>query len=175
MATLSELLDAFPTAARDVKLNVSGVLTSGSLDEADRYAVAVACAYAENDAVFAETLAREAGDKLSEGHVEDAMAAAALMGMTNVFYRFRHLVGKPSYKDKPPRLRMNAMGSPKTDKRTFELLCLAVSIVGGCEDCVASHESGVREAGLSEDQVNDAARIAATIHAAARVRAWTKA
>ena len=30
-----------------------------------------------------------------------------------------------------------------------------------------SHEKAVREAGLSEDQVNDAVRVAATIHAAA--------
>lgn len=172
MASLSEILDAFPTAAKDVKLNVSGVLGSGSLDEADRYAVAVACAYAENDPVLAAAIATEAGGKISEGHVEDAKAAAALMAQTNIFYRFRHLVGKESYKDKPPRLRMNAMASPKTDKRTFELLSLAVSIIGGCEDCVRAHEKVVRDAGMSEDQVNDAARIAATIHAAARVKSW---
>jgi lipoyl-dependent peroxiredoxin subunit D len=172
MASLSELLDAFPAAAKDIKLNVSGVLSSGSLEETERHAVAVACAYAVNDPTFAAAIAAEAGAKLSEGHVEDAKAAAALMGMTNIFYRFRHLVGKESYQDKPPRLRMNAMASPKTDKRTFELLSLAVSIIGGCEDCVRSHEKVVREAGLSEDQVNDAARIAATINAAARVRSW---
>lgn len=172
MATLSELLDAFPAAAKDVKLNVSGVLSAGSLEETDRFAVAVACAYTVDDPVLAQAIVAEAGEKLSEGHVEDAKAAAALMGMTNVFYRWRHLVGKESYKDKPPRLRMNAMASPKSSKLTFELLSLACSIIGGCEDCVRSHEKIVREGGLSEDQVNDAARIAATINAAARVRSW---
>ena len=28
--------------------------------------------------------------------IEDAMAAAALMAMNNVYYRFRHMVGKPT-------------------------------------------------------------------------------
>ena len=39
--------------------------------------------------------------------------------------------------------------------------------INGCEICVRSHETVVRETGLSDDQVNDAVRIAATIHAAA--------
>jgi alkyl hydroperoxide reductase subunit D len=89
------------------------------------------------------------------------------MAMNNVYYRFRHLVGKPSYGDKPARLRMQRIAKPATDKTTFELICLAVSAINGCETCIQSHERVVIEGGLSEDQVNDAVRIAATIQAAA--------
>jgi len=39
--------------------------------------------------------------------------------------------------------------------------------VNGCESCVRSHEKVVLEGGLSEDQVHDAVRIAAVVHAAA--------
>ena len=39
--------------------------------------------------------------------------------------------------------------------------------MGGCESCIRSHEKVVLEGGLTEEQVNDAIRIAATIHAAA--------
>ncbi len=46
-------------------------------------------------------------------------------------------------------------------------MCLAVSAINGCEACVQSHEKVVIEGGLTEDQVNDAVRIAATVHAAA--------
>jgi AhpD family alkylhydroperoxidase len=48
-----------------------------------------------------------------------------------------------------------------------ELYALAASAVGGCESCVRSHERVVLEGGLTEEQVHDAVRIAATIHAAA--------
>jgi len=49
----------------------------------------------------------------------------------------------------------------------FELFALAVSAINGCEMCIRAHEQVVRDGGLSEDQVHDAARIAATIYAAA--------
>ena len=49
----------------------------------------------------------------------------------------------------------------------FELVCLAVSAINGCEMCVQSHEKVVLEGGLTEDQVHDAVRIASVIHAAA--------
>ena len=54
-----------------------------------------------------------------------------------------------------------------TNKVDFELVCLAVSAINGCETCVQSHEKVVIEGGLSEDQVHDAVRIASVVHAAA--------
>jgi lipoyl-dependent peroxiredoxin subunit D len=99
--------------------------------------------------------------------VEDAKAAAALMAMNNVFYRFRHMIGKPSYDAKPARLRMQRIAKPATNKADFELFCLAVSAINGCEMCIRSHEAAVIEGGLSEDHVFDAVRIAAVVHAAA--------
>lgn len=105
--------------------------------------------------------------KVGEGVVEDALAAAALMAMNNVYYRFRHLVGKPSYSQKPARLRMNRLVRPATNKGDFELFCLAVSAIYACETCLRAHEKVVAEGGLAEDAVHDAVRIAATVHASA--------
>jgi alkyl hydroperoxide reductase subunit D len=62
---------------------------------------------------------------------------------------------------------MNRIGQPKASKATFELMCLAVSAINGCESCVRSHEHAVVEGGLTEDHVHDAVRIAATVRAAA--------
>jgi alkyl hydroperoxide reductase subunit D len=61
---------------------------------------------------------------------------------------------------------MNRIVEPKTDKVTFELVCLAVSAINGCEVCIQSHERAVIEGGLTEDHVHDAVRIAATMRAA---------
>ena len=99
--------------------------------------------------------------------VEDALAAASLMAMNNVYYRFRHLAGKPSYSEKPARLRMNRIAKPATPRADFELVCLAVSAVNGCEACIQAHEKAVLEGGLTEDHVHDAVRIAAVVRAAA--------
>jgi alkyl hydroperoxide reductase subunit D len=89
------------------------------------------------------------------------------MGMNNVYYRFRHMVGKPGYSQMPARLRMQRIAQPATSKLDFELLCLAVSAINGCEACVKAHEKVVVEGGLTEEHVHDAVRIAAVVHAAA--------
>ena len=41
------------------------------------------------------------GGALSEAQRWGVEAAAALMAMNNVYYRFRHMVGKPIYGEKP--------------------------------------------------------------------------
>jgi len=46
---------------------------------------------------------------------------------------------------------------------------LAVSAINGCGTCVASHERTVRKHGLGREAVQSAVRIAATVHAVARV------
>ncbi|MEO6724715.1 MAG: carboxymuconolactone decarboxylase family protein, partial [Blastocatellia bacterium] len=56
---------------------------------------------------------------------------------------------------------------PLGNKVDFELFCLAVSAINGCEMCIRSHEKVVIDGGLSEDQVHDAVRVAATLQAAA--------
>ena len=89
------------------------------------------------------------------------------MAMNNVYYRIRHLVGKPDYGSKPARLRMNRRAQPATNRIDLELFALAVSAISGCEACVQAHERTVIAGGLSTDQVHDAVRLAATIVAVA--------
>lgn len=167
MATLETLRETLPDFARDLKVNLQSVLGEGSLSEAQRLGVALAAAAATRQTGLTSALEAEARAKAGDAVAEDALAAAALMGMTNVFYRFRHLVGKEAYGQLPARLRMQRIAKPAGDKLDFELYCLAVSAVNACEACVRAHEHTVREGGLSEAQVHDAIRIAATVHGTA--------
>lgn len=147
MDALEQLRAAIPDAAKDIRLNLPAVLRGGALSEAQRRGVAAAAAGADV--------------------VEDARAAASLMAMNNVYYRFRHMVGKPIYGEKPAGLRMNRLMQPATNRTDFELMALAVSAINGCEMCGRAHEKTVTESGLTPDHVNDAVRIAATIYATA--------
>ncbi len=167
LSAISALADRMPDAARDIRLNLQSVLETSSLNEAQRYGVAVACAIAARNPDLKKAVIEDAGAKVDPAVIDDGIAAAALMGMNNVFYRFRHMIGKPAYETKPARLRMQRIAKPATNKVDFELFCLAVSAINGCEACVKSHEHVVIEGGLSEDNVHDAVRIAAVIHAAA--------
>jgi alkyl hydroperoxide reductase subunit D len=167
MSALEHLRAALPEPARDIKLNLQAVLQGGPLTEAQRWGVAVASAIAARNPALRDALTAEARARVSEAVIEDAMAAAALMAMNNVYYRFRHLVGKPSYGAMPARLRMTRIARPATNKVDFELFSLAVSAINACETCIQAHERVVLEGGLTEEQVHDAVRIAATVHGAA--------
>jgi alkyl hydroperoxide reductase subunit D len=166
-SALASLRDTFPEPARDLKLNLEAVLGESSLSAEQRWGVAVATAIASRNARLRAAVLADARAAVGAAVVEDAIAAAAIMGMNNVLYRFRHLVGKPSYGDLRARLRMNRLVKPAGSKTSFELFCLAVSAVNGCESCVRSHEKVALEGGLTEEQVWDAVRIASVMHGAA--------
>jgi alkyl hydroperoxide reductase subunit D len=167
MSLLDEARDALPDAARDLKLNLQSVLAESTLSPAQRWGTAVAAAVASRNARLREAVIAEARAQADAAAVDDGIAAAALMGMNNVYYRFRHLIGREAYAEKPARLRMNRIAKPAGPKVDFELFCLAVSAINGCETCMKSHERVVLGAGLAEDQVHDAVRIAAVVHGAA--------
>ncbi|MEY3214484.1 MAG: hypothetical protein RIT28_4965 [Pseudomonadota bacterium] len=171
MSPLEAVSARLPEPARDIRLNLQSVLGGSSLSPVSRLTVAIACAWASGSKPLARALEAEAQSALPEPEaaatIDDARAAAALMSMNNIFYRFRHFVGKEGYRERPARLRMGRIARPLTDKATFELACLAVSAIHGCEDCVKSHELTVLGHGKSEDDVMDTIRLAAVVHAAA--------
>ena len=167
MNALELLRDRMPDAARDIKLILQSVLTQSTLTPSQTWGVAVACAIAARNPELRDAMLIDAREVVDPAVIEDAMAAAALMAMNNVYYRFRHMMGKATYETRPARLRMQRIAKPATNKPDFELFCLAVSAINGCETCLRSHEAVVLEGGLSEDQVHDAVRIAAVVHASA--------
>jgi alkyl hydroperoxide reductase subunit D len=167
MNALEALRARLPEAAKDIKLNLGAVLQGGALNDAQRWGVAAAAALAARNPELRDAVLADAGAAVGGAVVEDARAAAVLMAMNNVYYRFRHQIGKPAYGQKPARLRMNRLAQPATNKADLELFSLAVSAINGCEACVRAHEEAVLGGGLTEDHVHEAVRIAAIVHAAA--------
>jgi lipoyl-dependent peroxiredoxin subunit D len=168
--SLQPILDKLPDYARDLKVNLQNVLQQQELTPQQTWMSAVACAIASRNTELTGAIVAEASSQVAPEAVNAALVAGAIMGMNNVFYRFRHFIqAKPEYAQVPARLRMQAIRTHGGDPVDFELACLAASTVKGCEMCVTSHEQVVRDKGLNENQVTAAVRIAATIHAVATV------
>lgn len=168
MEQVAKLAEGFPDVAKDIRINLQNVLQPGTLTADQVWGTAIACAHAaRNDALkqAIEADARAAG--IGDGVVADAKAAAVLMGMNNVIYRFKHVIGKEDYEKKPIRLRMQRLAQVTSNKTDFELFCLAVSAINNCQNCMGAHEAAVLKQGLTEDHVWDSVRIASTVHAAA--------
>ena len=169
---MDTLRERIPDYARDLRLNLSTVLTpqgAPGLNDAQIWMTALASAIASRNAELARVVEAEATAKLQPAEIEAARAAAAIMGMNNVYYRFLHLVEDEEYAKLPAKLRMNVIGNPGIAKADFELISLAVSAVNGCGKCVTAHERVLRQHEVSRESVQSAVRIASVIHAVAGV------
>jgi alkyl hydroperoxide reductase subunit D len=169
---MDALRDRIPDYARDLRLNISTVLTpqgAPGLSEPQVWMTALASAIAARNAELVRIVEATAATRLDPAQVEAARAAAAIMGMNNIYYRFLHLVEDDEYAKLPARLRMNVLGSHGIAKADFELVSLAVSALNGCGKCVASHERKLREHEVGRETVQSAVRIASVIHAVAGV------
>ncbi len=164
VATLKQLL---PDYAKDLKLNLSSLAAEAALTDQQRAGCFVAAALASRNPGVIRALVEEFGPTLSPEALNAAKAAAAVMAMNNVYYRFTHLVSSEDYKALPARLRMNVIGKPGVEKADFELWSLAVSAINGCGMCVDAHERQLRQAGLGVEAIQAAVRIAAVVHAVA--------
>lgn len=165
--SIQDIKALLPEYAKDQKLNIGRVLQAQGLTEQQIWGTAVACAVAARNAQLREAVYAEARSYLSEEAFDAARGAAVVMGMNNVYYRFTHMIGDEEYGTMPAQLRMNIIGSPGVDKVDFELWCLAVSAINGCEQCLHSHEKVVRDGGISKLGVQGAVRIASVLHALA--------
>jgi alkyl hydroperoxide reductase subunit D len=166
---MENLYQLFPDYARDLKLNLQNVLKQSELTEQQTWGTAVASALAARNPQLIGAVLAEAGQHLSPEAMHAAKAAAAVMGMNNIYYRFQHLSGNERYSQIPARLRMQAIRSHGSDPLDFELWCTAVSAINGCGTCVASHENVLRDKGVTEETILAAIRIASVIHGSAAV------
>jgi alkyl hydroperoxide reductase subunit D len=165
--SIQMLKDRLPEYARDLKLNLGSLAAETALSEDEKAGVFIASAIASRNAEVVAALIAEFAPRVSPQIVTAAKAAAAIMAMNNVYYRYTHLVENEEYQRLPARLRMNVIANPGTAKENFELWSLAVSAINGCGRCVTAHEKVLRAAGMSTQRIQTAVRIAAVVHAVA--------
>lgn len=170
-ATLDALRDLLPDFAKDIRLNLSAVIKqdpNSGLTLNQVYGVALASAYATKNAHVIAAITGETVGTLSAEEINAAKAAATVMAMNNVYYRFIHLAHDTELSQLPAGLRMNVIAAPGIDKVTFELYSLAVSAINGCGLCIESHAAAIQKHDVSKTGVQHCVRISAVVAAAAQ-------
>lgn len=165
--SIDTLKARLPDYAKDLRLNLSSLATEPVLSEQQRAGTFIAAALAARNPEVVEAMVGEFGPRLAPQALEAAKAAASIMAMNNIYYRFTHLASAPDYRTLPAKLRMNVMAKPGVEKADFELWSLAVSAINGCGMCIDAHERELRHLGLTPEAIQTAIRIAAVVHAIA--------
>ncbi len=164
----TELAKTLPDYAKDLRLNVSSLAAEQLLTDQQKWGTFVACAHACAYKPLIDAVEAEAATKLAPEAMTAAKAAASIMAMNNIYYRFTHLASRPDYRTMRAGLRMNVIGAPGIDKADFELFSLAVSAINGCGMCIDSHDKVLAAAGVSAEKIQTAVCIAAVVHGVAR-------
>jgi alkyl hydroperoxide reductase subunit D len=174
--SIEALRELVPAYAKDLSLNLSSLAAETVLSDQQKWGCFVAAAYAVGQPdVVRQINAQAEGAGVSNEALTAARAAAAIMGMNNVYYRSLHLLSNPEYRTIPARLRMNVIANPGVEKVDFELWCTAVSAVNGCGACLDSHEAELKKHGVPAAQIQTALRIASVVNAVSRVIAAERA
>ena len=166
MEFLNSIKELIPDYAKDIRLNLDGVIARSSLAPEDALGVALAAAFAAKSPKLVQAFKAN----MPEAEANAALVAAALMGMNNAWYPYVEMAGDEELKTMRAELRMNAYASSGgVAKKKFEAYALAASIVGKCHFCVKSHYDLLKKEGLTTQQLRDIGRIAAVVNAASQV------
>ena len=168
--SIDALRDQLPSYAKDLSLNLSSLMNETVLSDQQKLGCFLASAHAVGQPALVQAM-EQAAATLDPAVRDAARAAAAIMGMNNIYYRALHLMHNQEYRTLPAKLRMNVIANPGAAKLDFELWCTAVSAIHGCGACLDAHENTLREHGATNVQVQASLRIAAVVHAVGRVLA----
>jgi alkyl hydroperoxide reductase subunit D len=170
--SLDLLKDLVKDYGKDIRINLENILSlegAPGLNEIQIYGTFLASAYGSRSEKL-KTLAEEIVQGiLSAEEVEGIKAAATIMGMNNIYYRYLHLLdGQESLKQLPAKLRMTVIGRPGIEKVNFEIYSLAVSAISGCGMCINAHVQELKKAGIEDLGIQSTIRIAAVTNAVAQ-------
>src|SRR5690606_22234868 len=90
---------------RDLKVNLKNVIVSEHLSEKEAALIGLSIAVNNKNEVLKNyflKLSEKAG--CTNGEISEAVACASLSAANNVFYRFRHFMGKAKYNELPGRI-----------------------------------------------------------------------
>ena len=167
--SIDALRDLIPAYGKDISLNLSSLANETVLNDQQKWGCFLASAHAIGVAPMVKLIEAQAATVLTPEAMNAAKAAAAIMGMNNIYYRSLHLMKNHEYTTLPAKLRMNILANPGVEKVDFEMWSTAVSAINGCGMCLDAHESELKKHGMPNTSIQAALRIGAVVHAASRI------
>ena len=162
-STNMEFLNGNPYA-EDLLKTLERAINRGKLSEKE--AMLIALSSASNNQHKELTLAfsqKAISAKATKQEISEVVAVTSFMAKNNVLFRFKHLSGNLSYEKLPAGLKMRNKFDSPLGKQFYEIIALVVSSLNACEDCIKLHQQEAIDAGVGEQKLFDAVRLASVI------------
>ena len=163
--SIEKLKEMLPDYAKDLRLNLSALYTSSLLSKQQKAGCFIVAAIVSRNKMVIEKIVEEFAPQLSDQALTAAKTASAIMSMTNIYYRFTHLIENESYQHLPAKLRMNGMATHGIEKIDFELFCIVASSINSCAACLNAHEPELQKLNVSNEIIQESVKIASVIYA----------
>ncbi|HEY4073942.1 MAG TPA: carboxymuconolactone decarboxylase family protein [Herbaspirillum sp.] len=167
----SEIRDALPDHAKDVWITLDGAVNRSGMAAEVAAGAAIAAAISAGSKVLVEAF--EGLSTATEATA--AKTAAAIMGMTNIWYSYLDLADDAELKTQQPGIRMQSyLTHGGVEKKHFEIYALSASIVGKCKGCVTGHIAELKKLGITAAELRDIGKLAAAVNATAKILAISR-
>ncbi|MDP5007732.1 MAG: carboxymuconolactone decarboxylase family protein [Glaciimonas sp.] len=161
-----QLRDAVSAHSKDVWITLDGALNKSGLTPKVAAAAGVAAAISAGSPELVEAFS----SLTNTAEATAATTAAAIMGMTNIWYSYLDLADDAELKTQPPQIRMQAyITHGGVEKKHFEIYALAASIVGKCHGCVTGHIAELKKLDITPAELRDIGKLAAAVNAASKL------
>jgi alkyl hydroperoxide reductase subunit D len=167
---LQRLVAGLPEYAADLRVNFEALVERPSgLSEEVLWGTMVVAAMAAGSSVVTRAAGRDAASRMTVEGFEAAKRAAAMMALTNHFYKHESLTKDEELKGLRSGLRLNGLRRGAARGVAFKLWCVVVSVLHGCASCVEANEREARELGATVEQIAGVLRLGALVKAIAVV------
>tara|TARA_B100001250_G_C19683142_1_gene736796 strand:+ start:476 stop:997 length:522 start_codon:yes stop_codon:yes gene_type:complete len=164
--TLDNLKNSIPDYAKDVKLNLSTLITNSDYDQKVVYGCAYASSLAIGDDQITNVFEHECNNRFGADFIESVKSTVVIMTLNNVWYKYREAMPTLEMKMTHQKMRVNVMASHAgLDKILFESISLCVSAINGCNFCITAHSELLLENNKSKDYIFNLGRISSLISA----------
>lgn len=168
--SISDFANNLPDYAHDVKTSLEILLSEDLLTTEEKLGTLLSAAHATGYAPLVKVVEDEVASTLSHDVANAARGAAAVLGVSNTYYRFVHsATRRDEYIKLPTGLANSIVKKHGIDRKTFELFAVSVSAMNGCGLCFDSHERILIRLEVPIEQIQAAVRIGAVVKAVAKV------
>jgi alkyl hydroperoxide reductase subunit D len=164
------LVKKLPVYAVDIKKNLEEIFLKDKNDyltEEELYSVALTVGYALRHENVLNNIRADAKLVLEDSNANACKVAAVMMSMNNIFYNFKDMSEDHEIDGIDSGLSMTSLHDIGVDMKTFEMCCLAASILNKCKYCIKVHEKKLTNKGTAKGTFVEIAKVVSIISAAA--------
>mgnify|MGYP003376646534 CR=1 FL=1 len=156
-------ISASKSYLNDTLYNFHKHVSEGAIDLFTKHIITIAVASAlHNQNALNARLAHAKSEGVNDDLISEAIAVTGNIMTQNIFFKFQRLAGTSEYSNFRPAYKLNTMlNAQHLSQLQVESICIAISLLNDCADCLRGHIESFHKYGGSNSQLEEVLRVTA--------------